>query len=503
MSVILIIKKQRHLKRTSKLWFYTCKLRGFTCLRCFKELFISTAWIKRAKFEWVMSSYKRVSECGDICVFCDCESNGSDTKLCSPSQVGRDKILKVLPVLRKKKTARRLSDSLGVLEENQSGIRYHKNCYRVFIREHDFDDTRNSNDTGRQAIDLTSCIFCQEKTKQDLHAVKSPEMAQKISWACETHPFMARRIPPYMDSVATGIKYHNRCYVTFLRESWNTALESGAPRPPPSSEDALQLLADELLADTDRRELHATSAFTRYQEICGQLGVLVPNSFMSRTKTFLSALQPKLGEAFDFKAVRGAGTTLTAVNGSDKTEDQEEDVTQDLARLARAIQEEIKNTPSYEGLQGDKESALSSVPSLLLSFLRQLLDVGAGGDGDGGGAERCALSIAQDIVYCTSRGRRWTPKHVGLANTIHQETRSKRLVDMLHNAGHCLSYKQLLTVTTGLAEAVLSSADESTGAVVPPNLVPGKFVHFAVDNIDILDESLDGKNTFHATQVRF
>ena len=37
---------------------------------------------------------------------------------------------------------------------------------------------------------------------------------------------------------------------------------------------------------------------------------------------------------------------------------------------------------------------------------------------------------------------------------------------------------------------------------VPPNLVPGKFVHFAVDNIDILDESLDGKDTFHATQVR-
>ena len=73
---------------------------------------------------------------------------------------------------------------------------------------------------------------------------------------------------------------------------------------------------------------------------------------------------------------------------------------------------------------------------------------------------------------------------------------------MLHNAGHCLSYKQLLTVTTGLAEAVLSSSDETTGATVPPNLVPGKFVHFAVDNIDILDESLDGSNTVHAPQVR-
>jgi hypothetical protein len=31
--------------------------------------------------------------------------------------------------------------------------------------------------------------------------------------------------------------------------------------------------------------------------------------------------------------------------------------------------------------------------------------------------------------------------------------------------------------------------------------VQGDFVHFSADNIDILDETLDGKNTFHATQI--
>ena len=39
------------------------------------------------------------------------------------------------------------------------------------------------------------------------------------------------------------------------------------------------------------------------------------------------------------------------------------------------------------------------------------------------------------------------------------------------------------------------------GAVVPPNLSPQTFTHFTADNIDINDTSLDGKNTFHATQV--
>ena len=39
------------------------------------------------------------------------------------------------------------------------------------------------------------------------------------------------------------------------------------------------------------------------------------------------------------------------------------------------------------------------------------------------------------------------------------------------------------------------------GGVKPPNLVHGRFIHFTADNLDILDETLDGKNTFHATQV--
>ena len=39
------------------------------------------------------------------------------------------------------------------------------------------------------------------------------------------------------------------------------------------------------------------------------------------------------------------------------------------------------------------------------------------------------------------------------------------------------------------------------GAVAPPNLVSNRFIHFTCDNIDINDSSLDGKNSFHATQV--
>ena len=52
-----------------------------------------------------------------------------------------------------------------------------------------------------------------------------------------------------------------------------------------------------------------------------------------------------------------------------------------------------------------------------------------------------------------------------------------------------------------MVESVLSSLDPDTGTVAPPNLNRGNFIHFSADNIDILDETLDGKNTFHATQI--
>jgi len=52
------------------------------------------------------------------------------------------------------------------------------------------------------------------------------------------------------------------------------------------------------------------------------------------------------------------------------------------------------------------------------------------------------VSICQDIVFVASRGRELTPKHLGLGPTVHQATRSKELVQLLHSAGHSISYER-------------------------------------------------------------
>jgi hypothetical protein len=111
------------------------------------------------------------------------------------------------------------------------------------------------------------------------------------------------------------------------------------------------------------------------------------------------------------------------------------------------------------------------------------------------------LSLVQDMVYGVSGGKKWTPKHIGLGSTLHQATRSKHLVNLFHKAVHCLSYQQILQVDTALAEHTLESLDSDSCAVIPPGLDKSNFIYVTADNIDILDETLDGKNTFHATQM--
>ena len=74
---------------------------------------------------------------------------------------------------------------------------------------------------------------------------------------------------------------------------------------------------------------------------------------------------------------------------------------------------------------------------------------------------------------------------------------------MFHNVGHIVSYRDILRIDTALAAhtlSSLSSMDTDTGSIIPTNLTEKRFIHFSADNIDINEETLDGQNTFRATQ---
>lgn len=108
--------------------------------------------------------------------------------------------------------------------------------------------------------------------------------------------------------------------------------------------------------------------------------------------------------------------------------------------------------------------------------------------------------IAQDIVHSATHGRVKTPKHVALGMSVRHITGSKQLITLLNRMGHCSSYEEIEAVDTGLAREILASK-ESCGVVIPSNISPGAFVQAACDNNDVNEETLDGKNTTHATTL--
>lgn len=114
------------------------------------------------------------------------------------------------------------------------------------------------------------------------------------------------------------------------------------------------------------------------------------------------------------------------------------------------------------------------------------------------------LSIAQDIVFLASGGKKPTPKHIGIGITVHQATRSKNLVKLLHAAGHSISHESVLRTDTTIANEALKRYFENGEVYIPLNFVNASFpgyIMYANDNIDINEETLDGKGTFHASQI--
>ena len=55
-------------------------------------------------------------------------------------------------------------------------------------------------------------------------------------------------------------------------------------------------------------------------------------------------------------------------------------------------------------------------------------------------------------------------------------------------------------VDTSAALEVLAKAEE-IGTVIPSNISPGTFVQIVADNNDLNEETMDGKNTTHATTM--
>ncbi len=93
------------------------------------------------------------------------------------------------------------------------------------------------------------------------------------------------------------------------------------------------------------------------------------------------------------------------------------------------------------------------------------------------------------------------PQQLAVGLAVHQSVRSKQLVDMLHGFGLSVEYNRLLRVESQIEASVLTRMVHDDGLFLPPDLIQGRRVFFAINNIDFQDDTYDGRNTLHGTSM--
>lgn len=130
-----------------------------------------------------------------------------------------------------------------------------------------------------------------------------------------------------------------------------------------------------------------------------------------------------------------------------------------LFRVAVKVHWDIKVTPGHNSIGGIDMKKVKKVVPESLYMLIHLLCAGDATDDSTNDMDvdikTRILSICQDIVFLVSKGRKLTPKHVGQAMTLYQATRSKELIELLHSAGHTVSYDTVLWIDNAIANDVL------------------------------------------------
>jgi hypothetical protein len=64
------------------------------------------------------------------------------------------------------------------------------------------------------------------------------------------------------------------------------------------------------------------------------------------------------------------------------------------------------------------------------------------------------------------------------------------MVNFLHGFGMCPEYDRLLRIETQIARSVVKRMDLNKGLYIPPDIVIGRHVFFAVDNIDFAERCM-------------
>ena len=437
------------------------------------------------------------------CIICQDDKH---EKLLNASEQGLVKLKESASIRHKLRDVKNndVIDRIATIADDTSLV-WHKSCYSSFTSKNKISRLEKSNyaevtctNTGvcntstedqnassrnlrssMQPIDWNLCMFCQMTSRTKLSAVTTLKMSQQILDASKYDQVLSVQLSSVHDLIASEGKYHCTCYKAFIRKTSKTA---GSIT---KCDLAIQWLIEELKNSADQGHiLELSEVWNRYCELAELAGTEVPHSFVSRRATFKEKLQSQL-EVYDFVIMCNQAILVPTdfrhipiTRLLDETDDQStmqvykpgNSEFLELVHVALKLRSDILAQPRHKGLDVSEDAVMACIPDSLYMFIR--LVIGGQNDSDTeleeSGDEQCnksriqkiTFSLAQDLVYNATGGKNWTPKHIGLASTLHQTTRSKELVQLFHNAGHTVSYENVLQLKQFVEERLLSSGEK-------------------------------------------
>ena len=447
--------------------------------------------------------------------------------------------------LRKDEVYDRLSEEISNLCDRE--VVWHSSCYSSYTSEHniqhakgagkvDIQDTSNTSNrtahiglrsSSNVSIDWSKCFICRNRTykkRREMNNVSTFEACKSIQQAAEKlgdEDMLRVLLSVNSDLIAAEAKYHKTCLASYISKSnlKHRVLSE-------TNEDASDTVFKELAAEikegiTQGRAYDMSSLLTAYRERLKAKEIAADN--FSTKQRLKCRLEKYFGDSIVFhrhpdkakpEIFYSSAISLQDVLNALAAHDvhSKSDV-QEIVTTARKIKEDIKkcNGISIRPLNVDDvslDSARRIIPSRLYWLVRIMLTSDDSGIEDFDhptpcgktDKERQVISIAQDIIHCASNARVKLPKQIGLAMTVRHLTGSKQLVTLLNRMGHSSSYDEVQAVDTSFATEVLAKM-EAHGTVIPSNISLGPFVQLAANNNDLNEETIDGKNTTHATTM--
>ncbi|KAJ8353418.1 hypothetical protein SKAU_G00209850 [Synaphobranchus kaupii] len=183
-----------------------------------------------------------------------------------------------------------------------------------------------------------------------------------------------------------------------------------------------------------------------------------------------------------------------------------------LAKAAKIIRNDIINHSGFQFTGSFPEKCQeNALPSSLKSLVSMVLNGSNIKHQEKCDSQAC-LTIGQCIVYHTKKRasstamktrhtlEREPPLPIYIGINVHAQTRSKKLVQQLHNLGISISYDRIMQIEDWLATSTCEGF-EADGVVAPACLRKGLFTVGALDNLDHNPSSTTSVTSFHGTGI--